>query len=51
VINIFGSSLVDTWGTLTVVRASGGLAGLKAGADFQGSAAFGTIAFDYHFEP
>jgi hypothetical protein len=51
VINIFGSSLVDTWGTLSVVSAGGGLAGLHAGADFQGSAAFGTIAFDYHFEP
>ena len=51
VINIFGSSLVDAWGTLTVVSASGRLAGLHARADFQGSAAFGTIAFDYHFEP
>jgi hypothetical protein len=50
-INIFGSSLEDAWGTLTVVSASGGLAGLKARADFQGSAAFGTIAYDYGFEP
>jgi hypothetical protein len=50
VINVFGNSLADAWGSLTVVDASGGLAGLHATADFQGSSALGAIRFNYHFD-